>query len=671
VSGGLRTLRSWRAVIIGTIFAVALAILVPINDLLLGNGFIVGSYLPVGVVLPLLLLAVGVNPLLLKFKPAWAFRQRELGTIFALTLLASAVMGQGLVRTLLPAMIGPPWLASQDQRFAETLHSVDVPPALFPAPLRAGGPSQPLVDGFYGRVHSDDLVPWRGWVLPLLWWTPFVGGSLLSLVALGLIMRRQWAEGERLPFPLAQVERSLVAEPAAGRYLNETLGSRAMWLTALAVAVAHGSTLGAKYLPRLPVIGLSADLAPYFRSTILEHLPAHVTSFTLMFSIVGLAFFVQARVTGSIVFFVLLTAAIECARGVGGAAIHGDAWTFQGIGAGLAIMAFTLFMARGWLRRVFIAAFTLSGGVDGRNAELAIERRAAWALLLGLLLMFGWLCFAGMQIGPALFVVASVLFIHYVSSRVVAETGVPFYRFQAETTRLAELVPTSGATVTDAFLAGQATMVAGMSSRQSSMALAQHAAIVAELDGQSPPQRRRMFVGAMIALALAAVAGVAAALWVSYRFDGAIAVNAPQGLEDPIAMRDWPAGIVMEFASRVRLQQTPYQPFDPAMHAAIGLGVTSMLFLFTARINWWPLAPIGYLLCHSWYIRTAWVSLMLGMLAKHLMLKFGGAKQLQAARPIFIGLVLGEALSLGFWLLLSLVLAAVGEPFYSVTLLPR
>jgi hypothetical protein len=76
-------------------------------------------------------------------------------------------------------------------------------------------------------------------------------------------------------------------------------------------------------------------------------------------------------------------------------------------------------------------------------------------------------------------------------------------------------------------------------------------------------------------------------------------------------------------------------------------------------------------MCHSWYIQVAWFSLLLGWAAKVLLVRFGGIYALRAARPVFIGLVLGETLSIAIWLLVAMILAMLGVDFFPVTLVPR
>ena len=93
--------------------------------------------------------------------------------------------------------------------------------------------------------------------------------------------------------------------------------------------------------------------------------------------------------------------------------------------------------------------------------------------------------------------------------------------------------------------------------------------------------------------------------------------------------------------------------------------------ILTSRPGWWPLAPVGFLVCHSWYIQVAWASLLLGCVIKMLVVRLGGSSLLVRLRPMFVGLIIGEALTIGLWLVVSLALAGADLPFYRVMLSPR
>ena len=65
---------------------------------------------------------------------------------------------------------------------------------------------------------------------------------------------------------------------------------------------------------------------------------------------------------------------------------------------------------------------------------------------------------------------------------------------------------------------------------------------------------------------------------------------------------------------------------------------------------WWPpLHPLGYTMLSSWATFKLWFSIFLGWGLKFSIVKYGGLKAYRSARPIFLGLVLGEMTCAGLW----------------------
>ena len=83
----------------------------------------------------------------------------------------------------------------------------------------------------------------------------------------------------------------------------------------------------------------------------------------------------------------------------------------------------------------------------------------------------------------------------------------------------------------------------------------------------------------------------------------------------------------------------------------IAIGAVFMTFLVWMRNTflWWPLHPIGYAMFSSWATLMLWFSFFLGGLMKFVIVKYGGAKAYRSARPLFLGLALGESFMCGFW----------------------
>ena len=87
-------------------------------------------------------------------------------------------------------------------------------------------------------------------------------------------------------------------------------------------------------------------------------------------------------------------------------------------------------------------------------------------------------------------------------------------------------------------------------------------------------------------------------------------------------------------------------------------------------VSWWPLHPIGYVLLFAWATEVVWFSIFVGWLAKVVIVRLGGSTLLMSGRPVFIGLVVGEAVAAGFWLIVSLVMNWLGYEYQIISLLP-
>jgi hypothetical protein len=65
-----------------------------------------------------------------------------------------------------------------------------------------------------------------------------------------------------------------------------------------------------------------------------------------------------------------------------------------------------------------------------------------------------------------------------------------------------------------------------------------------------------------------------------------------------------------------------------------------------------------------------WLSIFIGWLAKNLILRFGGTKMYTAAKPFFLGLIVGESAAAGFWLAMGILLSAMNLPYKAVNIMP-
>src|SRR5690348_1034684 len=79
---------TWRSVLVGTVAAVLICGLAPYNDIVLSDTSLAAGFLPLGAVVLLFLLIVGVNAPLHRWRPGSALTTAELATVVLMVLVA-------------------------------------------------------------------------------------------------------------------------------------------------------------------------------------------------------------------------------------------------------------------------------------------------------------------------------------------------------------------------------------------------------------------------------------------------------------------------------------------------------------------------------------------------------------------------------------------------------
>jgi hypothetical protein len=108
---------------------------------------------------------------------------------------------------------------------------------------------------------------------------------------------------------------------------------------------------------------------------------------------------------------------------------------------------------------------------------------------------------------------------------------------------------------------------------------------------------------------------------------------------------------------------------DPLLAAGVGFAIVAGLQLLSLQFAAWPLLPVGFVASHGAFIQNAWFSIFVGWLCKTLLVRFGGAQLYQRARPFFVGLILGEGLVAGGWLIVNAVIQGLGYESMPIQLL--
>jgi hypothetical protein len=109
----------------------------------------------------------------------------------------------------------------------------------------------------------------------------------------------------------------------------------------------------------------------------------------------------------------------------------------------------------------------------------------------------------------------------------------------------------------------------------------------------------------------------------------------------------------------VRIGERNLVPVNAAHVAAGGVLAGGMLVL-RAKFLWWPLHPLGLVVCTSWAMSVIWFSIFLGWAFKAGIMTFGGAPAYRRFLPFFLGMVLGESVVLAAWCMLGLLTGTPG-----------
>jgi hypothetical protein len=157
-------------------------------------------------------------------------------------------------------------------------------------------------------------------------------------------------------------------------------------------------------------------------------------------------------------------------------------------------------------------------------------------------------------------------------------------------------------------------------------------------------------------------------LWTEYHFSYTKDVTARMPINDHGA-QNLPRGKLVMWP--VSYDKGQYSlKHDPLSHIGFGFGVTGLLAFLRLRYSWWPLHPIGFLMIGTFPGAHLWLSVFIGWLAKSLIVRFGGPSMYLRAKPFFLGLIVGESVAAGFWLLLGIVLSALGLPYRTINIMP-
>jgi hypothetical protein len=623
-----------RAVALGLVAGALLCTVTPYNDNKIGATTLAGNQFPVGALFVLFLLAVPVNALLRRFATRFVLTRPELLTVWTLILVASGIPSSGLMRFLLPHLAAPQYLSNSTNNLeARVWGSL---PSAFRLTDKAAA------EAFYmGYPRGAERIPWEAWWQPLLAWGAFGVCFFIVTFCLASLLRRQWIENEKFVFPLVSLPLLLTESPPS------FLHSRPLWLGLGVTTVLHSLNGLHQLYPTVPTIPLTFSLEGILTTppwSQLGNLPVNVYPL-----VVGLTYLLATEVAFSLWFFFLfhkaeiLLATLNnwYAPGSLGSPAERQFSALQGFGGAVALLVWTL-----WMARRHLASFWRATRDD--PSELLSPRATVLGLGIGYLGMGLWLYVATV---PPYLIAVSLLTITLslvTISWLVTQAGTLFMIPSGMTIdSVGGVLGTQGATPGAWYMVQRAECIFYRDTRELLLAEVLTGAKLAEAGGFST---RALFKAMLAAVLLSVGVSLVASLWLPYYHGGA------NSLANAWTYRTGPLR-PLNLAGSLATTPLPAVPSN-GLHILGGFAGVLSLLLLRVRVGF-GLHPIGFIGASVYSGWMLWFSVLLGWLAKVVILRLGGLGVYRTALPFFLGLILGDVLNAVVWIVLG-ALTGVG-----------
>ncbi len=549
-------------------------------------------------------------------------KAHELMAVGAMMLVGGSILSSGLIAYFIPSISSVYYRANSSNHWNDLWQYLPS----WASPLDPNG-GHFAIKKFWEGLPAGEPIPWGPWYRPLALWGIMLMAFFLLLMAIMVIMRKQWVDYEHLSFPIAQVPAELcaAAEPESrGGILQSVpfwLGVAFSFLLASIGGVAHYLHSTTEFRIRQTVV-----LAPGWSLSIY-----------LDVVFIGLAFLIPNRVSFSIWTMALLSWVFSNFMAVynlalPNAAVYGNEMSQVAMGGTVVFVVSSIWLSRGHLKRALRCAF--GRGEEAYDyGEAASYRLSFIAMAVCLAVVVVWFDRAGLDFRYSIVEVLATVAIYYAMARVVAQCGLPALSPPAYPNML--MCTLFGPTNIGSRGVGVLTMHYGsyFDMRNSVMSGAAH--------GMYLTRRRRsgLMWAMLFALVISYVVACASAVWVSYRHGGSNM--------DPWFFGNFP-GIPWRW-----MQTAVSQGSGPsyARMVWLGAGVLLMAGLIIAQRTffWWPIHPVGALIVSSHMVRFFWASVFAAWLIKVLVVGLGGYGAFRKARQFMIGAVLGYFLAGGMW----------------------
>jgi len=656
-----------RAVIFGLLGAMLIAGLGYINDQCLQMASLLAGHLvPVAVFMIMLLMGGAIA--LLRFR---ARRGRvtpgELAVAMTLMMVGCSIPVSGLLETFTPSLVMPLHFNRQFAGWRKHRVLSYAPPSMLPGDGRYDQHPEVLDDFLTGKGDRDRYisvadVPWDQWRKPLITWVPLIVLSAIGMTCLGLIVHRQWSRRERLRYPIAEVATTLLSRRMEGQ--KESLfRNRLFWTGFAAIFAIHLINGIHRWYPNFINIPLQLNFDQVYQKwPILTKTSwgGNLARPFIVWTAVAFSFFLSSDIALSLGISQFIQVPLEAALLRAGVDISsgymsGGPTAWQRFGSFFAFALIILYVGRRYywdlLKRAL--AFRPSASVTSYEAWSC---RALLAAMVAMVLIIWRL---GLNLPMSVLVVGMAMMMFLTVARISAETGLFF--IQPRWQPLGILLGLFGAYA----LGPQAIVIVGLicialtfDPSQSLMPYFVNALKACDRLGVKVGRMGWSATGTyVVCLGL----GLVVTLWANYDFGLTrhrfFTDRVPQmtfnAADRAVAkLESSGAGKLDESESMTALQRLANMKPDRRFIWAAGLGFALVLLFSAARLRfpWWPLHPVFFLVWATWPMVRLHHSFLLGWFIRQIVMKLGGNAKYQATKPLMIGVIAGDLLGAGFWM---------------------
>jgi len=566
-----------------------------------------------------------INLVTRRVAPRLALRRGELLTIYIMIVTGACLASHDLIQNLFGTLAHPAHFANDTNQY-EKLFSRYLPQDMYVWDKVA-------VKGFYGG-GVDPFVRsiLQYWVKPLAIWGALVMVLISMMLAINVLIRKQWTEHEKLVFPLVQLPIAMTAEDSGPKFYANKL----MWI-GFSVAFFIGLINGLHVLyPSMPVLqGIKAyDLAPTFANRPWNAmnvggngLKAAAYPFTI-----GLVYFIPLDLSFSCWFFYVARKLWQVFGATMGWDTAGNTgfpyWDAQSSGAWLALSIIIVMGTLPHLKTVWRQAFAVGGDQEDAS-ESSLYRKAFYTLGVGSLLLVALSVWMHLPFYLAIVFFALYFLLSIAMTRVRAELGTPH-----------EIVFVNPQQIMLSLLGFNFIGVQHMTVLQSmywfnrcyrSHPMPNQLEAMKMAEGTKIKIRPLVFI-----LMLSAVVGLLASYWANLH------VTYDAGASAKCLGYKWWVGAESFDRLSNWIKNKPTTDLPWLLHmiagAAIVVGLKTMRGAFVA----WPFHPAGYALAISYAMDYFWFAFFVGWLVKLIIIRYGGMKLHNTFVPFFLGLVLGD-----------------------------